>query len=173
MSNAKVVVCQLNHPCCSFFKKFYSREKMKPWFLWLLISMKFHWNLSSCYQKIWRYSPSNVNIFIGSSDFFWHFLVSKKLMMSAYQKWCHQSLFYSKFSYSSTTIRYTHQKWHPSLPFENNGPLQKWYMTNTLPETDKYDTHKTWCLKKWHTLSECPNFIFSMDWGEWFFKRNS
>ena len=133
------------------------------------ISLKFVKLLSED-MKIFSFKRKYIHWFF---RFFWHFLVSKKLMMSAYQKWCHQSLFYSKFSYSSTTIRYTHQKWHPSLPFENNGPLQKWCMTNTLPETDKYDTHKTWCLKKWHTLSECPNFIFSMDWGEWFFKRNS
>ena len=39
------------------------------------------------------------------------------------------------------------------MPFENNGILQKWHMTNTPLETDKYDTHKKWCpTQKWHTL---------------------
>ena len=28
------------------------------------------------------------------------------------------------------------------MPFENNGTIQKWHMTNTPPEIDKYDTHK-------------------------------
>ena len=28
------------------------------------------------------------------------------------------------------------------MPFENNGAIQKWHMTNTPPEIDKYDTHK-------------------------------
>ena len=40
------------------------------------------------------------------------------------------------------------QKEHPLIPFENNGPLQKWHMTNTLPKIDKHDTHKKRCLTK-------------------------
>ena len=32
--------------------------------------------------------------------------------------------------------------------FENNGTLQKWHMTNTQPEVQKYDTHKILCLVK-------------------------
>ena len=36
--------------------------------------------------------------------------------------------------------------------FENNGILQKWHMTNTPAEIDKYDTHKKGVLQKWHTL---------------------
>ena len=27
------------------------------------------------------------------------------------------------------------------MPFENNGTLQKWHMTNTPLEIGKYDTH--------------------------------
>ena len=27
-------------------------------------------------------------------------------------------------------------------------------MTNIPPETDNYDTHKIWCLQKWHTLQK-------------------
>ena len=34
------------------------------------------------------------------------------------------------------------------MPFENNGTLQKWHMTNTPSEIDKYDTHKKRCLTK-------------------------
>ena len=40
------------------------------------------------------------------------------------------------------------------MPFENNGTLQKWHMTNTPPEIDKYDTHKTWCLTKMAQLAK-------------------
>ena len=40
------------------------------------------------------------------------------------------------------------------MPFENNGTLQKWHMTNTRPEIDKYDTHKTWCLTKMVQLAK-------------------
>ena len=29
------------------------------------------------------------------------------------------------------------------MPFKNNDTLQKWHMTNILPETDKYSTRKT------------------------------
>ena len=28
------------------------------------------------------------------------------------------------------------------MPFENNGTLQKWHMTNTPPKINKYDTQK-------------------------------
>ena len=28
------------------------------------------------------------------------------------------------------------------MPFENNGTLQKWHMTNTPPKIDKDDSHK-------------------------------
>ena len=42
-----------------------------------------------------------------------------------------------------STIRYTQQKRHPLMPFENNGTLQKWHITNTASKIDKYDdTHK-------------------------------
>ena len=61
------------------------------------------------------------------------------------------------------------------MPFENNGTLQKWHMTNTPPEIDKYDTHKTWCLTKMAQLAKkkCLNLIFAKDWAEWFLKANS
>ena len=40
------------------------------------------------------------------------------------------------------------------MPFENNGTLQKWYLTKTPPEIDKYDTHKKWCLTKMADLAK-------------------
>ena len=50
------------------------------------------------------------------------------------------------------------------MPFENNGTLQKWHMTNTPPEIDKYDTHKTWCLTKIaHLAKKCSKVIFAKD----------
>ena len=51
------------------------------------------------------------------------------------------------------------------MPFENNGTLQKWHMTNTPPEIDKYDTNKTWCLTKMAQLAKkkCLNLIFAKD----------
>ena len=46
------------------------------------------------------------------------------------------------------------------MPFENNGTLQKWHMTNTPPEIDKYDSHKKWCLTKLkHLAKKCPKVI--------------
>ena len=54
----------------------------------------------------------------------------------------------------------TQQKKHPLMPFENNGTLQKWYMTNTPPKIDKYDTHKKWCFTKMVLLmKKCPKVI--------------
>ena len=60
----------------------------------------------------------------------------------------------------NSTIRYTQkngtqQKNHPLMPFENNGILQKWHMTNTPPKIDKYDdTCKKWCLAKMTHLAK-------------------
>ena len=43
------------------------------------------------------------------------------------------------------------------MPFENNGTLQKWHMTKTPPEIDRYNTHKKWCLTKTaHLAKKCP-----------------
>ena len=41
------------------------------------------------------------------------------------------------------------------MSFGNNGTLQKWHMTKTPPETDKYDTHKKWCFTKTAQLAQC------------------
>ena len=35
-----------------------------------------------------------------------------------------------------------------AICFENNGTLQKWHVTKTTPEIEKYDTHKKLCLTK-------------------------
>ena len=35
-----------------------------------------------------------------------------------------------------------------AICFENNGTLQKWHVTKTTPEIEKYDTHKKICLTK-------------------------
>ena len=52
------------------------------------------------------------------------------------------------------------QKKHPLIQFENNGTLQKWHITNTPPKTEKYDTHKKWCLTKMTYLAkECPKVV--------------
>ena len=57
----------------------------------------------------------------------------------------------------------TQQKRHPLILFENNDTLQKWHMTNTPPEIDKYDTHKIWCLTKVaHLAKKCPEVIDSL-----------
>ena len=49
------------------------------------------------------------------------------------------------------------------MAFENNGTLQKWHMTNTTPEIDKYETHKKWCLTKMaHRAKKYPR-LFAND----------
>ena len=42
----------------------------------------------------------------------------------------------------------TQQKRHLMMPFEENCTLQKWHMTNTPLEIDKYGSPKMWCLMK-------------------------
>ena len=60
----------------------------------------------------------------------------------------------------NSTIRYTQQKRHPLMPFENNGTLQKWHMTNTASNIDKYDdTHKRCFTITAHLVKKCPKVI--------------
>ena len=40
------------------------------------------------------------------------------------------------------------------MQFKNNGALQKWCMTNVLPEIEKYDNHKKWYLTKMAHLAK-------------------
>ena len=40
------------------------------------------------------------------------------------------------------------------MPFGKNGTLQKWHIAKTLPEIDKYDNHKKWCLTKMPQLTK-------------------
>ena len=52
------------------------------------------------------------------------------------------------------------QKKHPLMPFEKNGTLQKWRMTNTPLKIDKYDTHRKWCLTRMaHLGKKYPKVI--------------
>ena len=41
-----------------------------------------------------------------------------------------------------------------AICFENNGTLQKWHVTKTTPEIDKYDTHKKGCLTRMGHLAK-------------------
>ena len=69
----------------------------------------------------------------------------------------------------NSAIRYIQQIRHPTekapfkMPFENNGTLQKWHMTNTPPKTNKYDTRKNGALQKWHTLQKNAQRLFAKD----------
>ena len=71
------------------------------------------------------------------------------------------------------------------MPIENNGTLQKWHLTNTPPEIDKYDTQKTWCFTKMaHLVKKCTcqglswvifkrkflNLLYDSDSWSWDFK---
>ena len=45
----------------------------------------------------------------------------------------------------------------PLMSFENSGTLQKWQVTKTPPEIDKYETHKKWYFAKMtHLAKKCP-----------------
>ena len=51
-----------------------------------------------------------------------------------------------------TTIRYTQQKWHRLMSFENNGTLQKWHMINLPPEINNMTPTENGTLQIWHTF---------------------
>ena len=59
----------------------------------------------------------------------------------------------------------TQQKKHHLIPFENNGTLQKWHMTNTPLKINKYNNQKNGALQKWHKLRKNAK-----GWAEWFLK---
>ena len=42
------------------------------------------------------------------------------------------------------------------MPFENSGTLQKWHLTKTPTEIDKYDPHKNSALQMRYTLQKMP-----------------
>ena len=69
------------------------------------------------------------------------------------------------------------------MPFGNNSTLQKWHMTNTPSEIDKYDTHKKWCFTNMeHLAKKCQglsrviferkflNLLYDLDSWSWDFK---
>ena len=77
---------------CDFSKNVFSRERLKSFFFVTFKITESHifpanFNLiSQSVQKIWRFSLSIYPIFIDYSDFL-HFLVAKKLITSAYNRW--------------------------------------------------------------------------------------
>ena len=82
---------------CGFSKNVSSKERMKPWFFVTfntIISHIFPENfikIPQVVQKILRIYLSILAIFINFHcffGFFWHFLFTKKLMTSAYNKQC-------------------------------------------------------------------------------------
>ena len=84
------------HPS-SFSKNVFSKERVKTWFFVtfnIIIRHKFPKNfieIPQFVQKLRRISLSILAIFINFHHFFFifrHFLVTKKLMMSAYNIWC-------------------------------------------------------------------------------------
>ena len=83
-------------------KNVYSKERVKPWFLVtfnIILRHNFPENFikfPQLVQKIWRNSLSilaNFHKFSSIFWIFWHYLVTKKLMTSAYNRWC-QHFFY-------------------------------------------------------------------------------
>ena len=84
-------------PPCGFLKNVFFKERVKPWFF-----VTFNFIVRYIYpenfiefaqvvQKIWRnYMSILANFYQFSSIFwiFWHYLVTKKLMASAYNRWC-------------------------------------------------------------------------------------
>ena len=73
------------------------KRRWNAGFLWLLIlsikshlSWKFHWNSSSRIEDMKNLSAniSYFHRFLLILGIFWHFLVTKKLITSAYDRWC-------------------------------------------------------------------------------------
>ena len=68
----------------------------------------------------------------------------------------------------------TQPKKHPLMPFENNGTLQKWHMTNTPPKVNKYYTQNNGAFKNGMRCEKIPKgYLPSKGRTEWFLKENS
>ena len=85
------------HPFLWFSKNVSSKERVKRWFFVtfnIIIRHIFPKNFIEILlvvQTLWRISLYILAIFINYHQFFrnfWHFIVTKKLMTSAYNKWC-------------------------------------------------------------------------------------
>ena len=90
-----------NDPPCGFSKNVSSKGRVKPWFFATFNIISKHNSpenlieFPQVVQKILRKSPSILAFFINFpqfSGFFWHYLVTKKLMVSAYNRWCQHTL---------------------------------------------------------------------------------
>ena len=84
-------------PPCGFSKSIFSKEREKPCFFVtsnIILRHIFPENFiefPQVVQKIWRNSLSilaNFHQFSSIFWIFWHYLVTKKLMASAYNRWC-------------------------------------------------------------------------------------
>ena len=79
-------------PCC-FSKNASSKHVVKHYFFFFNYHKshffrKFHWNFSYRSDNMKIFSI-NINYFHRFFRIFWQFLVTKKLIMSAYYRWCH------------------------------------------------------------------------------------
>ena len=71
---------------CGFSRNVFSRERLRPcFFLWTTYFIENFIEIPLVIQKIFSVNISYFNWFFG---FFWDFLVGKKLMTSAYNRWC-------------------------------------------------------------------------------------
>ena len=73
-------VCLLKRGCTLVLCDFYYYHKSH-------FSWKFHWNYSSRSEDMRNFSV-NISQFSSIFFIFWHFLVTKKLVTSAYNRWC-------------------------------------------------------------------------------------
>ena len=89
-----------------FLKNVSSKERVKPWFFMTFNNILRHIfpenfiEFPQVTQKIWRNPLSTLaNFHQFSSVFwiFWHYLVTKKLMTSAYNRWCQHFLLSTYF----------------------------------------------------------------------------
>ena len=75
---------------CGFSKNVSSKERVKPWFFVtfsIIMSHIFPQNFIEIPPVIWELWRISLSIYFPD---FLHFLVSKKLMASAYNNWCQQ-----------------------------------------------------------------------------------
>ena len=105
MWNVQNLTLEKENSPCDFSKNASFKERMKTCFFVtfnIILSHIFPENyieFTQVVQKIWRVSVAILAIFINFFIFFifWRFLVTKKLVKSAYNRWCHHFFLLSTY----------------------------------------------------------------------------
>ena len=113
------------------------------WYFWI----SFFCMLMQIYIGVYKIQKKNIS-------WYWYYIFRLHVLLLVSLQTTGNSL---------TTTRYTQQKWHPLMPVENNGTLQKWH---TLRKGYPVYQRMNWVIFKRKLL----NLLYDLDSWPWDFK---